>query len=54
MTLVNVLNFKMASKSMILSNCVTKHLLIEHRLYDLLSNAKDIRFGARVKFDTLI
>ena len=44
----------MASKSMILSNLVTKQLLIEHRLYDLPINGKDIKFGARVKFDTLI
>ena len=34
---MNILNFKMAFKSMILSNFVTKQLLTEHILYDLLS-----------------
>ena len=53
MTLVNILNFKMASKCMILSNFVTKLLLIVQKLYDLPINGKDIKFRARVKFDTL-
>ena len=44
----------MASKSMILSNFVTKQLLTEHIIYVLSINGKDIKFGARVKFDTLI
>ena len=44
----------MASKSMILSNFVTKQLLTEHKLYDLPINSKYIEFGARVKFDTLL
>ena len=44
----------MASKCMILSNFVTKkYLYIVHILYDLPINGKDIKFGARVKFDTL-
>ena len=37
---MNILNFKMASKSMILSNFVTKQLLTEHILYDLPVNGK--------------
>ena len=44
----------MASKRVVLSNFVTKQLLIEHILYDLSINDKDIKFGALVKFDTLI
>ena len=44
----------MTSKSVILSYFVTKQLLIEQSLYDLSINDKDIKFGARVKFDTLI
>ena len=44
----------MASKSVILSNLITKQLLIEHILYDLSINGKYIKFGACVKFDTLI
>ena len=35
----------MASKSMILSNFVTKQLLTEHILYDLPINGKYIKFG---------
>ena len=48
-----MLNFKMASNRVVLSNFVTKQLLIEHILYDLSINDKDIKVGARVKFDTL-
>ena len=44
----------MASKSMILSNFVTKQLLTEHILYDLPINGKYIQFGAGFRFDTLI
>ena len=47
----------MASKIMILSNFVTKQLITFNTklsLYDLPINGKDIKFGARVKFDTLI
>ena len=54
---MNILNFKMASKSMILSNfaCfVTKQLLTEHILYDFPINGKYIKFGAWFRFDTLI
>ena len=51
---MNILNFKMASKSMILSNFVTKPLLTEHILYDLPINDKYIKFGARFRFRTLI
>ena len=40
----------MASKSMILSNFVTKQLHTEHILYDLPVNGKYNKFG----FDTLI
>ena len=54
MALVKMLNFKKPSKGVILSNFVTKQLLIEHGSYGLSSNDKDIKFGARVKFDTLI
>ena len=44
----------MASKIMILSYFLTKQLLIEHILYDWSTNDKDIKFGACVKFDTII
>ena len=46
MPLGNILNLKMASKSMILSNCVTKQLLKEHRLYNLPINGKNIKNSA--------
>ena len=51
---MNILNNKMASKSMILSYFVTKQLLTEHILYDLPINGKYIKFGARFRFDTPI
>ena len=39
---------------MILINFVTKQLMIEHWLYDWSVNNKDIKFGERIQFDTLI
>ena len=51
---MNILNFKMESKSMILSYFVTKKLLTELILYDLPINGIYIKFSARFRFDTLI
>ena len=53
MTLVNNSNSEMLSKIMILSNFVIKQLMIEH-IYDLSINSKDNKFGACIKFHTLI
>ena len=47
---MDIFNFKMSSKSMILIHFVTKQLLTEHILYDLPINGKYIK----LRFDTLI
>ena len=54
MTLVNIYNSKMAFKIRILSNFVTKQLLIEYISYDWSIDVKGIKFGAYVELLTLI